>query len=64
MDGALEKIFTETEKLWEAGLDVPQTTELLWRLRDAGLDVPLDAFSPEECAAAIKSALGKRGCAV
>ncbi len=62
MDGPPDKVFTQAEKLWEAGLDVPQTTELLWRLRAAGLDVPLDVFDPAECAAVIKDALGKRGC--
>ena len=33
------------------GLTVPETTELLWELRQEGLDVPLDALSDEECAA-------------
>lgn len=63
-EGTPEKVFGKPELLWEAGLDVPQTTELLWRLRSAGLDVPIDVFDPEECAATIKAALGKRGCAV
>ena len=61
MDGAPDKVFTQAEKLWEAGLDVPQTTELLWRLRAAGLDVPLDVFDPKECAKVIKNALAERG---
>lgn len=62
MDGAPREIFCRAEELWEAGLDVPQTTELLWRLREKGLDVPLDVFDPDECAAVIKEALAKRGC--
>ncbi len=61
MDGSPNEIFTRAEEIWQAGLDVPQTTELLWRLRAAGLDVPLDAFSPASCAAAIKAALDGRG---
>ena len=32
------------------GPPVPETTELLWQLRQAGVDVPLDALSDEECA--------------
>lgn len=56
-DGTPSEIFVQTEMMDKAGLDVPQTTELLKRLRDAGLDVGLDAFSPEECAAEIKRAL-------
>ncbi|MBR6917824.1 MAG: energy-coupling factor transporter ATPase [Clostridia bacterium] len=62
MDGAPREIFTKCRELWDAGLDVPQTTELLWDLRDAGLDVPLDVLSPGACAAAIKAALARRGC--
>lgn len=60
-DGTPSEIFVQTEMMNNAGLDVPQTTELLKYLSDAGLDVPLDAFSPEECAAAIKNALAKGG---
>ncbi|MBE6562199.1 MAG: energy-coupling factor transporter ATPase [Ruminococcaceae bacterium] len=62
MDGSPEEVFVRAEELWKAGLDVPQTTELMWRLRAEGLDVPLDAFEPEECAAAVRAALEKRGC--
>ena len=62
MDGTPGEVFVRAEDMWTAGLDVPQTTELLWRMRKAGLDVPLDAFGAEECAAAIKKALSeKRG---
>ena len=35
------------------GLAVPETTELVYGLRAAGWDVPLDALSIEECADAI-----------
>ena len=62
MDGTPSEVFSEVDKMWEAGLDVPQTTELLHRLRAAGLDVPTDIFDPAQCAAAIKSALEDRGC--
>lgn len=61
MEGVPSEVFVQTEKMNKAGLDVPQTTELLKYLRDAGLDVPLDAFSPEDCAAVIKEALVKGG---
>ncbi len=64
MDGRPSEVFSEVDKMWEAGLDVPQTTELLQRLRDAGLDVPKDIFDPAECAAVIKAALADRGCAI
>lgn len=53
MDDVPEKVFTRVEQLRAAGLDVPQTTELLYMLREAGYDVSLDALTPEACAAEI-----------
>ena len=56
-DGTPSEVFSDPEKMWEAGLDVPQTTELLYKMRKAGLDVPLDVFDPAECAAVIAKAI-------
>ena len=56
-DGTPKEVFSQVEKLKAVGLTVPHTTELLWQLRQAGLDVPLDALSDEECAAALKTLL-------
>ncbi len=58
-DGAPAKVFGDPEMMWEAGLDVPQTTELLFKLRSAGINLPLDLFEPDECAAAIARELEK-----
>ena len=49
-DGVPREVFKQVEKLKEVGLTVPETTELLWELQKAGVDVPLDALSDEECA--------------
>ena len=49
-DGAPREVFSHVEELKSVGLTVPQTTELLWQLRQEGLDLPLDAISDEECA--------------
>ena len=49
-DGAPRQVFQQVEELKAVGLTVPETTELLWELRRAGLDVSLDALSDEECA--------------
>ena len=49
-DGEPRQVFSRVEELKAIGLTVPQTTELLWQLRQEGLDVPLDALSDEECA--------------
>ena len=56
-DGAPKEVFQDVEGLKAVGLTVPQTTELLWQLRQEGLSVPLDALSDEECAAALRDLL-------
>lgn len=58
--GTPGEVFSEPELLWDADLDVPQTTELLYRMKKAGLDVRLDIFDFEECAAEIARAVKKR----
>ncbi len=52
-DGAPRAVFQRVEELKSLGLTVPETIQLLWHLRQAGLDVPLDALSDEECAQAL-----------
>ena len=52
-DGTPKQVFQDVEGLKAVGLTVPDTTELLWQLRQAGQDVPLDALSDEECARAL-----------
>ena len=56
-DGAPTEVFQDVEGLKAVGLTVPQTTQLLWELRQEGLNVPLDALSDEECAAALRDLL-------
>ena len=56
-DGAPKEIFQDVEGLKAVGLTVPETTQLLWELRQEGLDVPRDALSDEECAQALKELL-------
>ena len=59
-DGTPRKVFQRVEELKAVGLTVPETTELLWQLRQAGGDVPLDALSDEECAQALFDLLQTR----
>ena len=59
-DGTPRKVFQRVEELKAVGLPVPETTELLWQLRQAGGDVPLDALSDEECAQALFDLLQTR----
>lgn len=56
-DGTPREVFSQVELLRQSDIDVPQTTALLFELRKNGWDVPLDALSVEECAAAIAAAL-------
>ncbi|MBO5122137.1 MAG: energy-coupling factor transporter ATPase, partial [Oscillospiraceae bacterium] len=57
MDGTPTEVFTRVEELEEMGLTVPDTVQLLYRLRAAGYDVPLDALDVESCADAVFRAL-------
>ena len=54
MDGTPREIFCDVEKLRQTGLDVPETAALLYELRQDGFtDLPLDALTVDDCAAAI-----------
>ena len=59
LDGTPKEVFTQVEPLRTMGLTVPDTVDLLDRLQKDGLDVPLDALTVDECAAAITAALAK-----
>lgn len=56
-DGPPKDVFQHVEALRAAGLDVPETTSLLYALRQEGLPVPLDAISDEDCAAVLAGLL-------
>ncbi len=49
IDDVPKKVFSEVEKIKAIGLDVPQVTELLYRLRGMGIDMPEDIITVEEC---------------
>lgn len=50
LDDVPKKIFSQVELLKKVGLDVPQATELMYELRQKGLDVPDDIIDEDECA--------------
>lgn len=56
-DGTPKQVFTQVERLKAVGLDVPDTTELLYALNRQGYHLPLDALSVEECAQALAARL-------
>jgi len=56
MDGTPKEVFAQVDKLRSMGLTVPDTVDLLDRLRHDGMDLPLDALTAQECADAIAAA--------
>ena len=56
-DGAPKEVFQNVEELRAVGLTVPEPVSLMWELRQAGVDVPLDVLSDEECAQALYDCL-------
>jgi energy-coupling factor transport system ATP-binding protein len=58
LDGTPQEVFVQVDALRDMGLTVPDTVDLLDRLKRDGLDVPLDALTVDECADVITAALG------
>ena len=61
MDGKPNDIFSLGEELTAYGLDVPQGTALIHRLREHGIVLDGECTTPEQCAEAICTALAKNG---
>jgi len=59
MDGTPRQVFSQVERLHELGLAAPDTVELLYRLRQDGIDVPLENLTVDECADTICRAFGE-----
>lgn len=59
-DGKPSDVFQNVEGLKSIGLTVPDTVGLLYELRKAGMDLPLDALSVEDCAETLRRALNDR----
>jgi energy-coupling factor transport system ATP-binding protein len=48
-DGTPEEIFSDPEPLIAAGLDVPQSASLVYRLRKQGIELPGKIGTPDDC---------------
>ncbi|MBP1567603.1 MAG: energy-coupling factor transporter ATPase [Oscillospiraceae bacterium] len=57
LDGVPKNVFSNVEILKKAGLDVPQVTELVFKLRKQGIDIDPDVLTEEECVNALASVL-------
>ena len=54
-DGTPCEIFSQVDKVKSAGLSVPQTTDLLYKMKLAGFDVENNVISADECANVISN---------
>ncbi len=60
MQGECKEVFARISELSRVGLDIPQITQLVARLREAGLDIPADLYTVEDTVAAVSRALQRR----
>lgn len=61
MDGTPREVFKQVERLKRHDLDVPQATELCYRLRAAGVNLPGIPLSVEECVGMFREVLARGG---
>ena len=59
MDGTPQQVFSRHKELHEIGLGAPSASELLWMLKEKGLNVRTDLFTQEEAAKEIAKALNR-----
>ena len=59
LDGTPKEVFSHIETLDKIGLDIPQVTRLMYKLRQDGFDVP-ECITVDEAKQAILNILGKR----
>ncbi len=59
LDGTPKEVFDNEDKLLECGLAIPQCTEIVHRLREAGLELDGECVSFEDCVDLIAGALNK-----
>lgn len=50
IDGTPREVFSDVGRMHSIGLDVPQVTDLIWRLRQTGVKNLPDALDPDEAA--------------
>ena len=55
-DGSPSEVFSQVELMEREGLDVPETTRLLYDLRKHGFDLPLGVLETDACAALVAAA--------
>ena len=58
-DGTPREVFDRDELLYKAGLEAPQSSNLVKRLQNAGADISETALNPDEAAVILKKAMLK-----
>ena len=61
-EGTPREVFSKVELLKQHHLDVPQATELCYRLRACGCNVPLGILDAEECVGVLEKLLEAEKC--
>lgn len=61
MFDTVENVFSKAERLIEIGLEVPDITRIFMRLREQGLDVPVNVYSVEKGAEILSNIYKNRG---
>ena len=60
LDGEPRKVFRYRDELRKIGLDVPQSTNILYELRDRGMAVGTEGITPEQAAECIADSLRRQ----
>ena len=60
LNGTPKEVFAQSEILRAAGLDLPQSIDLIQRLKKKGIKIKGDTNTPESCAKALADALGDK----
>ena len=62
LDGIPSDVFSQVEKIKEIGLDVPQTTELLYLLKKNGYELPNGVIGTNDCVEELLALLRRENC--
>lgn len=63
MQGDRSEVFSHSDMLYEAGLDIPQITRLALLLRERGIDIDTGIYTVDDATKAIESLFFKEGAA-
>ena len=61
LDDTPKKVFSHVRELKNVGLDVPQTSELIYEFLKEGYNLPKDVLTEEECIKAITTLFRRKG---